>query len=138
MIKTDVRDLIKRLYQTAREVHPESQEVFKHICWEAADLIDSFDQRVADLEDELSKLESKYFTCNQLCDEQGKQIEKLDDTRIEYIGMINKLVDERAKLRKALLAVYDNSLGLDPDKITDDIEWVTVEIRAAREALEDK
>jgi len=62
--------------------------------------------------------------------------EKLDDTRIEYIGMINKLVDERAKLRKALLAVYDNSLGLDPDKMTDDIEWVTAEIRAARVALE--
>jgi hypothetical protein len=64
------------------------------------------------------------------------QNEKLDNTRVEYIGMINKLVDERAKLRKALLAVYDNSLGLDPDKITDDIEWVTAEIRAVREALE--
>lgn len=39
-------------------------------------------------------------------------------------------------LRKALLYVYDNSLGLDPDKIADDIEWVTAEIRAARKALE--
>jgi len=69
MIKTDVRDLIKRLYQTAREAHPESQEVFKHICWEAAELIDSFDDRVADLEDEVSELESKYFTLNELYNE---------------------------------------------------------------------
>jgi chromosome segregation ATPase len=33
---------------------------------------------------------------------QAKQIEKLDDTRIEYIGMINKLVDEREELKKVL------------------------------------
>lgn len=30
------------------------------------------------------------------------QIEKLDNTRIEYIGMINKLVDEREELKKVL------------------------------------
>jgi hypothetical protein len=28
--------------------------------------------------------------------------EKLEDTRIEFIGMINKLIDERVKMRKAL------------------------------------
>jgi len=28
--------------------------------------------------------------------------EKLDNTRIEYIGMINKLVDEREELKKVL------------------------------------
>ena len=43
--------------------------------------------------------------------------------------------DEIEKLRKALLYVYDNSLGLDPDKITDDVEWVTAEIRAAAAAI---
>jgi DNA repair exonuclease SbcCD ATPase subunit len=77
MIKTDVRDLIQRLYQTAREAHQESQEVFKHICWEAAELIDSFDQRVADLEDEVGELESKYYVLNKLYKEQENQIEKL-------------------------------------------------------------
>jgi len=50
---------------------------------------------------------------------QAKQIEKLDDTRIEYIGMINKLVDEREELRKALkpFAMYYSSdcTDLDPD-----------------------
>jgi hypothetical protein len=78
MINTDVRDLIQRLYQTAREAHPESQEVFKHICWEAADLIDSFDQRVADLENEVGDQESKYFTLNQLYGEQAKRIAELE------------------------------------------------------------
>jgi hypothetical protein len=46
--------------------------------------------------------------------------------------------DEIEKLRKALLYVYDNSLGLDPDKITDDVEWVTAEIRAAAAAIRGK
>ena len=47
------------------------------------------------------------------------QNEKLDDTRIEYIGMINKLVDEREELRKTLkpFAAYYSSdcTNLDPD-----------------------
>ena len=49
---------------------------------------------------------------------------------------VAELRAENEKLCKALLYVYDNSLGLDPDKITDDIEWVTKEIRTARKALE--
>jgi len=91
MIKTDVRDLIQRLYQTAREAHPESQEVFKHICWEAADLIDSFDQRVADLEDEVGDLESKYFTLNQLYNElqASKSLENREMT--DYSDLVQRL-----------------------------------------------
>ena len=148
MIKTDVRDLIQRLYQTAREAHPESQEVFKHICWESADLIDSFDQRVADLEDEVGELESKYFTLNQLYNEQVKQIEKLDNTRIEYIGRINKLVEERGKLRKTLkpfAAYYETDCtDLDPDycvicEADEEEHNLTVGLfRAAHKVLEGK
>jgi regulator of replication initiation timing len=48
---------------------------------------------------------------------------------------IERLRAENEKLREALLYVYDNSLGLDPDKITDDVEWVTAEIRAAAAAI---
>jgi len=92
-------DLTEKLFQKAREDCPESKAVYRHICWEAANLIGDLEQRVADLEHELGKVESQFFTCNQLYDEQAKQIEKLDDTRIEYIGMINKLVDERENLK---------------------------------------
>jgi len=45
-----------------------------------------------------AEIETLYIRVSELKAEN----EKLDDTRIEYIGMINKLVDEREALRKAL------------------------------------
>ena len=60
------------------------------------------------------------------------------DVKTAVMGDSAELQDvkrDNEKLRKALLYVYDNSLGLDPDKITDDIEWVTAEIRAAAAAI---
>jgi len=60
------------------------------------------------------------------------------DVKTAVMGDSAELQDvkrENEKLRKALLYVYDNSLGLDPDKITDDVEWVTAEIRAAAAAI---
>jgi len=44
---------------------------------------------------------------------QAKQIEKIDDTRIEYIGMINKLVDERENLKtenEILKTIYNQGI----------------------------
>jgi hypothetical protein len=71
-------DLTEKLFQKAREDCPESKAVYQHICWEAANLIGDLEQRVADLEHELGKVESQFFTCNQLYDEQAKRIEELE------------------------------------------------------------
>jgi len=57
--------------------------------------------------DAIEYLMKKNGFFNDYCEKQLTRIaeleaqnEKLDDTRIEYIGMINKLVDERENLKK--------------------------------------
>ena len=126
-------DLTEKLFQKAREDCPESKAVYQHICWEAANLIGDLEQRVADLEHELGKVESQFFTCNQLYDEQAKQIEKLDDTRIEYIGMINKLVDEREELKKVLTKADEKMERLEQymDRVQNLIAFFHADIQVA-------
>ena len=126
-------DLTEKLFQKAREDCPESKAVYRHICWEAANLIGDLEQRVADLEHELGKVESQFFTCNQLYDEQAKQIEKLDDTRIEYIGMINKLVDEREELKKVLKVADEKMERLEQymDRVQNLIAFFHADIQVA-------
>lgn len=75
---TDYSYLKTKLFNKAREDCPESKAVYQHICWEAANLIGDLEQRVADLEHELGKVESQFFTCNQLYDEQAKRIAELE------------------------------------------------------------
>jgi chromosome segregation ATPase len=75
---TDYSYLKTKLFDKAREDCPESKAVYQHICWEAANLIGDLEQRVADLEHELGKVESQFFTCNQLYDEQAKRIAELE------------------------------------------------------------
>jgi len=62
-----------------------------------------------------AEIETLYIRVSELKAEN----EKLDNTRIEYIGMINKLVDEREDLRKTLkpfAAYYSfDCTDLDPD-----------------------
>jgi septal ring factor EnvC (AmiA/AmiB activator) len=126
-------DLTEKLFQKAREDCPESKAVYQHICWEAANLIGDLEQRVADLEHELGKVESQFFTCNQLYNEQAKRIEKLDDTRIEYIGMINKLVDEREELKKVLKVADEKMERLEQymDRVQNLIAFFHADIRVA-------
>jgi septal ring factor EnvC (AmiA/AmiB activator) len=126
-------DLTEKLFQKAREDCPESKAVYQHICWEAANLIGDLEQRIADLEHELGKVESQFFTCNQLYDEQAKQIEKLDDTRIEYIGMINKLVDEREELKKVLKVADEKMKRLEQymDRVQNLIAFFHADIQVA-------
>ena len=47
-----------------------------------------------------------------------KENERLEDTRIEFIGIINKLIDERVKMRRALnpFAYYASQI---PDDVSD-------------------
>ena len=60
--------------------------------------------------------------------EQADEIEKLNDTRIDYIVKINKLVDERANLkkenellRKALTAIVNDVGFHNPMRMTTEI-----------------
>lgn len=47
--------------------------------------------------------------------------EKLDDTRIDYICKINKLVDEREALKKALRAILNDAGYHNPMRMTTEI-----------------
>jgi len=64
---------------------------------------------------------------------QAKQIEKLDDTRIEYIGMINKLVDEREELKKVLKVADEKMERLEQymDRVQNLIAFFHADIQVA-------
>jgi chromosome segregation ATPase len=66
-------------------------------------------------------------------EEQAKQIEKLDDTRIEYIGMINKLVDEREELKKVLKVADEKMERLEKymDRVQNLIAFFHADIQVA-------
>ena len=65
-----------------------------------------------------------------------KENERLEDTRIEFIGMINKLIDERVKMRKALnpFAYYASQI---PDDVSDtaSASGTVGDLRAAAAAI---
>ena len=67
-----------------------------------------------------------------------KENERLEDTRIEFIGMINKLIDERVKMRKALnpFAYYASQI---PDDVSDtaSASGTVGDLRAAAAALKE-
>ena len=64
--------------------------------------------------------------------------ERLEDTRIEFIGIINKLIDERVKMRKALnpFAYYASQI---PDDVSDtaSASGTVGDLRAAAAAIRD-
>lgn len=67
-----------------------------------------------------------------------KENERLEDTRIEFIGMINKLIDERVTMRKALnpFAYYASQI---PDDVSDTAaaSGTVGDLRAAAAALKE-
>ena len=67
-----------------------------------------------------------------------KENERLEDTRIEFIGMINKLIDERVKMRKALnpFAYYASQIPEDVSN-TASASGTVGDLRAAAAAIRD-
>lgn len=66
-----------------------------------------------------------------------KENERLEDTRIEFIGVINKLIDERVKMRKALnpFAYYASQIPDDVSNSAIATGTVVGDLRAAAAAI---
>ena len=102
---TDNSELISLLRQTrASMLGTPDEEVYVN-CQEAAHVIEALEERV----------------------------EKLDNIRIEYIGMINKLVDEREELKKVLKVADEKMERLEQymDRIQNLIAFFHADIQVA-------